>query len=209
MIDERGIERSQMHILQGLTRLRQICDSPAILKEEERFGNYSIKLDEIVREIVENVGNHKALIFSQFLGMLALIREKLEELDIPFAYFDGSTSTNDREKAIQLFQNEETCRVFLISLKAGGIGLNLTAADYVYIVDPWWNPAVEQQAIDRTHRIGQTKNIFAYRLICKDTIEEKMLLLQERKRALASELVADDSAFMKRLTRDDIAFLLS
>ena len=184
MIDERGIERSQMHILQGLTRLRQICDSPAILKEEERFGNYSIKLDEI-------------------------IREKLEELDIPYAYFDGSTSTNDREKAIQQFQNEEKCRVFLISLKAGGIGLNLTAADYVYIVDPWWNPAVEQQAIDRTHRIGQTKNIFAYRLICKDTIEEKMLLLQERKRALASELVADDSAFMKRLTRDDIAFLLS
>ena len=209
MIDERGIERSQMHILQGLTRLRQICDSPAILKEEERFGNYSIKLDEIVREIIENVGNHKALIFSQFLGMLALIREKLEELDIPYAYFDGSTSTNDREKAIQQFQNEEKCRVFLISLKAGGIGLNLTAADYVYIVDPWWNPAVEQQAIDRTHRIGQTKNIFAYRLICKDTIEEKMLLLQERKRALASELVADDSAFMKRLTRDDIAFLLS
>ena len=209
MIDERGIERSQMHILQGLTRLRQICDSPAIIKDEERFGNYSIKLDEIVREINENVGNHKALIFSQFLGMLALIREKLEELNIPYAYFDGSTSTNDREKAIQLFQNDEKCRVFLISLKAGGIGLNLTAADYVYIVDPWWNPAVEQQAIDRTHRIGQTKNIFAYRLICKNTIEEKMLLLQERKRALASELVADDSAFMKRLTRDDIAFLLS
>ena len=209
MIDERGIERSQMHILQGLTRLRQICDSPAIIKDEERFGNYSIKLDEIVREINENVGNHKALIFSQFLGMLALIREKLEELNIPYAYFDGSTSTNDREKAIQLFQNDERCRVFLISLKAGGIGLNLTAADYVYIVDPWWNPAVEQQAIDRTHRIGQTKNIFAYRLICKNTIEEKMLILQERKRALASELVADDSAFMKRLTRDDIAFLLS
>ncbi len=209
MIDEKGIERSQMHILQGLTKLRQICDSPAILKEEEKFGNYSIKLDELVREIIENVGNHKALIFSQFLGMLGLIREELEELDIPYAYFDGSTSSTEREKAIQRFQNDEKCRVFLISLKAGGIGLNLTAADYVYIVDPWWNPAVEQQAIDRTHRIGQTKKIFAYRLICKDTIEEKMLILQERKRALASELVADDSAFLKRLTRDDIAFLLS
>jgi superfamily II DNA or RNA helicase len=209
MIDERGIERSTMHILQGLTKLRQICDSPAILKEEEKFGNYSIKLDELIREIVENVGNHKALVFSQFLGMLALIREKLEELNIPYVYFDGSTTSTDREKAIQEFQNNETCRIFLISLKAGGIGLNLTAADYVYIVDPWWNPAVEQQAIDRTHRIGQTKNIFAYRLICKDTIEEKMLVLQERKRALASELVADDTAFMKRLTRDDIAFLLS
>ncbi len=94
-------------------------------------------------------------------------------------------------------------------MKAGGIGLNLTAADYVYIVDPWWNPAVEQQAIDRTHRIGQTKNIFAYRLICKDTLEEKMLQLQERKRNLANDLVSDDSAFMRRLTKDDIAFLFS
>ena len=141
--------------------------------------------------------------------MLALIRKDLEDKNIPYVYFDGSTSATDREKAIQEFQNNDTCRVFLISLKAGGIGLNLTAADYVYIVDPWWNPAVEQQAIDRTHRIGQTKNIFAYRLICKDTIEEKMLQLQERKRALASELVSDDNAIMKRLTREDIDFLLS
>lgn len=209
MIDEQGIERSQMHILQGLTKLRQICDSPAILNEEQRFPNHSIKMDELTREIQENVGNHKALIFSQFLGMLALVRKDLEEKGIPYVYFDGSTSAADREKAIQEFQNNEECRVFLISLKAGGIGLNLTAADYVYIVDPWWNPAVEQQAIDRTHRIGQTKNIFAYRLICKDTIEEKMLQLQERKRALASELVSDDNAILKRLTREDIEFLLS
>lgn len=209
MIDDRGIERSQMHILSGLTKLRQICDSPAILNEEDRFPNHSIKQEELMREIMENVGNHKALVFSQFLGMLALIRKALEEQGIPYAYFDGSTSSTERERAVQEFQKNEDCRVFLISLKAGGVGLNLTAADYVYIVDPWWNPAVEQQAIDRTHRIGQTKNIFAYRLICKDTIEEKMLLLQERKRALATELVADDSAFLKRLTREDIAFLLS
>ncbi len=209
MIEERGIERSQFHILQGLTKLRQICDSPAILNEEERYHNYSVKQDELSREITENVGNHKALVFSQFLGMLALIRKELEEKGIKYVYFDGSTSATDREKAIQEFQNNEECRVFLISLKAGGIGLNLTAADYVYIVDPWWNPAVEQQAIDRTHRIGQTKNIFAYRLICKDTIEEKMLLLQERKRALASELVSDDNAFLKKLTKEDIAYLLS
>ncbi len=209
MIDERGIERSQMHILSGLTKLRQICDSPAILNEDEKFPNHSIKQEELMREILENVGNHKALVFSQFLGMLALIRKELEAQNIPYSYFDGSTSSTDREKAIQEFQNNEECRVFLISLKAGGVGLNLTAADYVYIVDPWWNPAVEQQAIDRTHRIGQTKNIFAYRLICKDTIEEKMLLLQERKRALASDLVVDDTAFLKKLTRDDIAFLLS
>ena len=209
MIEEQGIERSQMHILQGLTKLRQICDSPAILNEEEKFHNHSVKLDELTREITENVGNHKALVFSQFLGMLALIRTELEKQNIPYAYFDGSTSSKDREKAIQEFQNNDECRVFLISLKAGGIGLNLTAADYVYIVDPWWNPAVEQQAIDRTHRIGQTKNIFAYRLICKDTLEEKILQLQERKRALANDLVSDDNAFMKKLTKDDIAFLFS
>ena len=209
MIDEKGVERSTFHILQGLTKLRQICDSPAILNEAERFHNYSIKLDELTREIMENVGNHKALVFSQFLGMLGLIRKELESKDIPYAYFDGSSSSTERENNIQLFQNNEDCRVFLISLKAGGIGLNLTAADYVYIVDPWWNPAVEQQAIDRTHRIGQTKNIFAYRLICKETIEEKMLILQERKRALASDLVSDDNAFLKRLTKEDIAFLFS
>jgi len=209
MIEERGMERSQMHILQGLTRLRQICDSPAILNEEERFHNYSVKLDELSREITENVGDHKVLVFSQFLGMLALIRTKLEEDKIKHVYFDGSSSSAERERAIQEFQNNPDCRVFLISLKAGGIGLNLTAADYVYIVDPWWNPAVEQQAIDRTHRIGQTKNIFAYRLICKDTLEEKMLQLQERKRNLANDLVSDDSAFMRRLSKDDIAFLFS
>lgn len=209
MIEERGIERSTMHILQGLTRLRQICDSPAILNEEERYHNYSIKMDELTREITENVGDHKALVFSQFLGMLALIRKDLEDKGIPYVYFDGSSTAQERERAIQEFQNNHECRVFLISLKAGGIGLNLTAADYVYIVDPWWNPAVEQQAIDRTHRIGQTKNIFAYRLICKDTIEEKMLTLQERKRALASELVSDDNAILKRLTKEDIAYLLS
>lgn len=209
MIDEKGIERSTLHILQGLTRLRQICDSPAILNEEEKLPNHSVKSEELIREINENVGHHKALVFSQFLGMLAIIRQQLEEADIPYVYFDGSTSATDRAAAIREFQENEDCRVFLISLKAGGVGLNLTAADYVYIVDPWWNPAVEQQAIDRTHRIGQTKNIFAYRLICKDTIEEKMLILQERKKALAADLVADDSAVMKRLTRDDIAFLLS
>jgi len=209
MIDERGMERSQMHILQGLTKLRQICDSPAILNEEEKFHNYSIKLDELSREIIENVGDHKVLVFSQFLGMLGLIRKKLEEEGISYVYFDGSTTSTERERAIQEFQNNHECRVFLISLKAGGIGLNLTAADYVYIVDPWWNPAVEQQAIDRTHRIGQTKNIFAYRLICKETIEEKMLLLQEHKRTLATDLVGDDSAMLKRLTQDDIAFLFS
>jgi superfamily II DNA or RNA helicase len=208
-IEMQGIQKSQLTILQGLMKLRQICDSPAILNETEKFPNHSIKLDELTREIVENIGDHKALVFSQFLGMLGLIREKLTELGIKFEYFDGSTSAPDREKAIQSFQNDDTVRVFLISLKAGGVGLNLTAADYVYIVDPWWNPAVEQQAIDRTHRIGQTKNIFAYRMICKDTIEDKIMQLQEKKRALAKELISDDATFVKTLTREDVEYLFS
>jgi SNF2 family DNA or RNA helicase len=208
-IESQGIQKSQLTILQGLMKLRQICDSPAILNETEKYPNHSIKLDELAREISENIGNHKALVFSQFLGMLALIRSKLTELEIPYAYFDGSTTATDREKAIREFQDNDSCRVFLISLKAGGVGLNLTAADYVYIVDPWWNPAVEQQAIDRTHRIGQTKNIFAYRMICKDSIEDKILLLQDRKRLLAKDLIADDDGFVKSLSREDVEYLFS
>jgi hypothetical protein len=208
-IESQGIQKSQLTILQGLMKLRQICDSPAILNETDKYPNHSIKLDELAREISENIGNHKALIFSQFLGMLALIKEKLVELEIPFAYFDGSTTAVDREKAIREFQDNDSCRVFLISLKAGGVGLNLTAADYVYIVDPWWNPAVEQQAIDRTHRIGQTKNIFAYRMICKDSIEDKILQLQDRKRILAKDLIADDDGFVKSLSREDVEYLFS
>ncbi len=209
VIDQQGIDKSQLTILQGLMKLRQICDSPAILNEEEKQPNHSIKLDELTREIQENIGEHKALIFSQFLGMLGLIKQKLREEGVPFEYFDGSTSINDRQKAIENFQNNDQCRVFLISLKAGGVGLNLTAADYVYIVDPWWNPAVEQQAIDRTHRIGQTKNIFAYRMICIDTIEDKILQLQERKRKLASELISDDVNFVKALSKSDVEYLFS
>jgi non-specific serine/threonine protein kinase len=208
-IETQGIQKSQLTILQGLMKLRQICDSPAILNETDKYPNHSIKLDELAREITENIGDHKALIFSQFLGMLALIRERLKELGVSYEYFDGSTSAVDREKAIQSFQKDDTRRVFLISLKAGGVGLNLTAADYVYIVDPWWNPAVEQQAIDRTHRIGQTKNIFAYRMICKDTIEDKILQLQEKKRVLARDLIADDDGFVKSLTRADVEYLFS
>jgi SNF2 family DNA or RNA helicase len=209
VISEQGIDKSQLTILQGLMKLRQICDSPAIMNEEEKMPNVSVKLDEIGREITENIGNHKALIFSQFLGMLALIKEKLVELGVKFEYFDGSTTATERERAIQSFQNNDEVRVFLISLKAGGVGLNLTAADYVYIVDPWWNPAVEQQAIDRTHRIGQTKNIFAYRMICKDTIEDKIIQLQEKKRNLARDLVTDDSGFVKSLTKEDVEYLFS
>ncbi|WP_298737009.1 DEAD/DEAH box helicase [uncultured Chitinophaga sp.] len=209
VIEDQGMERSQLTILQGLMKLRQICDSPAILNESEQYPNHSVKLHELTREMSENISNHKVLIFSQFLGMLALIKDRLQHLKIPFEYFDGSTSTHERERAIQNFQNNEECRVFLISLKAGGVGLNLTAADYVYIVDPWWNPAVEQQAIDRTHRIGQTKNIFAYRMICKDTVEEKILQLQERKKSLVKDIIADDTGFIKKLTKEDVLYLFS
>lgn len=208
-IEEQGVARSQLTILQGLMKLRQICDSPAILNEDEKFPNHSIKLEELSRELTENTGEHKVLVFSQFLGMLSLIKQQLKKDEIAFEYFDGSTSPGDREKAIQNFQSNDDCRVFLISLKAGGVGLNLTAADYVYIVDPWWNPAVEQQAIDRTHRIGQTKNIFAYRMICKDTIEDKILTLQERKRTLAKELISDDQTFVKSLSKEDVEYLFS
>lgn len=208
-IETQGIHKSQLTILQGLMKLRQICDSPAILNEEEKFDNHSIKLDELSRELTEDMGDHKALVFSQFLGMLALIKARLDKLGIKYEYFDGSTSAPDRQTAIENFQNNDEVRVFLISLKAGGVGLNLTAADYVYIVDPWWNPAVEQQAIDRTHRIGQTKNIFAYRMICKDTIEDKILQLQEKKRALAKDIISDDASFVKALTREDVEYLFS
>jgi non-specific serine/threonine protein kinase len=209
VVENQGIQKSQLTILQGLMKLRQICDSPAIVKEEERYPNVSVKLEELGREITENISNHKALVFSQFLGMLALIKEKMKELGVDYEYFDGSSTVAERERAIQRFQNDDQCRVFLISLKAGGVGLNLTAADYVYIVDPWWNPAVEQQAIDRTHRIGQTKNIFAYRMICTDTVEDKILKLQERKRNLAREVITDDEGFVKTLTKEDVEYLFS
>lgn len=208
MVEEKGIQKSQLSILQGLMKLRQICDSPAILKDEA-YPNESVKLEELTREIAENISDHKALVFSQFLGMLALIKEQLTKLGIDYEYFDGGSTIQERERAIDRFQNDPNCRVFLISLKAGGVGLNLTAADYVYIVDPWWNPAVEQQAIDRTHRIGQTKNIFAYRMICNDTVEDKILKLQDRKRSLAKELISDEEGFVKSLSKDDIAYLFS
>ncbi len=211
VVQDVGIQKSQLTILQGLMKLRQICDSPAIIKEAdgEKYPNVSVKLEELGREISENISNHKALVFSQFLGMLALIKQRLKALGIAYEYFDGSSTAAERERAITNFQNNEECRVFLISLKAGGVGLNLTAADYVYIVDPWWNPAVEQQAIDRTHRIGQTKNIFAYRMICTDTVEDKILKLQEKKRKLASDLITDDEGFVKSLTKEDVDYLFS
>jgi non-specific serine/threonine protein kinase len=204
-----GMGKSSIYILEGLTKLRQICDSPAILNEKESYPNESIKLEELVREIEENTGHHKALVFSQFTSMLQLAAQALQQKNISYLYLDGSTTADKRKKAVRQFQEDDTVRVFLISLKAGGVGLNLTSADYVYLIDPWWNPAVEQQAIDRTHRIGQVKKVFAYRMICKDTIEEKMLSLQEKKKALAAGLLTDEAGFIKKLTKDDVAYLFS
>jgi len=208
-LDTKGLNKSQFSILQGLMRLRQICDSPSIIKGAETTEAHSIKLDELSSQLHSVVGEHKVLVFSQFLGMLSLIREKLTAEGIKFEYFDGSSTTTQRQAAIKNFQEDESTRVFLISLKAGGMGLNLTAADYVYLMDPWWNPAVEQQAIDRTHRIGQTQNIFAYRFICKDTVEEKIMKLKAKKQALVKDIVSDDGKFVKNLSKEDIEYLFT
>jgi superfamily II DNA or RNA helicase len=207
-IAEDGMGKSSIYILEGLTKLRQICDSPAMLKDGE-FPNVSAKLDELVREIEENTGEHKVLVFSQFTSMLGLIREALDSRGIGYLYLDGGVPAEARRESVERFQESPDMRVFLISLKAGGVGLTLTAADYVYLVDPWWNPAAEQQAIDRSHRIGQQKKVFAYRMICKDSVEEKILQLQERKKALAADLVADEGGFVKQLTQEDVAYLFS
>jgi SNF2 family DNA or RNA helicase len=217
-IGEEGMGKSSIYVLEGLTKLRQICDHPALIDGSNdgpsaagpvgRLGA-SAKLEELIREIEENTGHHKALVFSQFTSMLSLIREALDEKGIPYLYLDGSVPAEERNRAVAQFQGEEDTRIFLISLKAGGVGLTLTAADYVYLVDPWWNPAVEQQAIDRSHRIGQDKKVFAYRMICRDTVEEKILQLQERKKGLASDLIADEAGFIKRLTREDVDYLFS
>jgi SNF2-related domain/Helicase conserved C-terminal domain len=208
-IEKEGMAKSGMYILEGLLRLRQICDDPRLVKDKERKPFKGVKIQELVREITENTGDHKMLVFSQFTEMLALIRDELDDNKIKYCYLDGGTSAANRKAQVELFQSSPEIKVFLISLKAGGVGLNLTEADYVYIVDPWWNPAVEQQAIDRTHRIGQKNNIFAYKMICKDSVEEKILLLQEKKLGISKELITEDGAFFKKLTKDDINFLFS
>ncbi len=210
-IAEEGVAKSAFLILEGLNKLRMACDCPSLIKDEDtrRFKSESVKLNELVREMDENAGHHKVLIFSQFLGMLALIKDQLELKGIKHLYLDGNTAAKDRQGLVDSFQNDADIKVFLISLKAGGVGLNLTAADYVYIVDPWWNPAVEDQAIDRTHRIGQKNNIFAYKLICKDTIEEKIHQLQQKKKKLAKEIVSEEASFIKKLTKDDVEWLLT
>ena len=203
-IEETGVAKSKFMVLEALTRLRQICDSPALLNDESIGVANSIKIQEIVSHITDKTANHKLLIFSQFTSMLALLKSELEKLNIDYEYLDGKSNTKQRENSVHRFQNEPDLRVFLISLKAGGTGLNLTAADYVYILDPWWNPAVENQAIDRIYRIGQDKKVFAYRMICKNTVEEKILDLQAKKKKIATDIIRTDENIMKSLSVNDI-----
>jgi SNF2 family DNA or RNA helicase len=151
--------------------------------------------------------DHKALVFSQFTSLLAILRDRLDTAKTPYAYLDGRT--RDRQAHVEQFQNDPNVKLFLISLKAGGLGLNLHAAEYVYLLDPWWNPAVETQAIDRAHRIGQTRQVFAYRLIARDTVEEKVLELQKSKRDLADAIISADNSMLHNLTREDLELLLS
>ena len=200
------LEASRMHVLQGLTKLRQICNTPALLSDHEYYGNQSAKLDELITQILKLEGEHKVLVFSQFVGMLELIRERLDQETIKYAYLTGQT--RKRQEQVEAFQEDEETRVFLISLKAGGTGLNLTEAEYVFIVDPWWNPAVENQAIDRAYRIGQTNKVIVLRMITPHTIEEKILELQDRKKKLAENLIHTESGFFKQLTKNDLMKLV-
>ena len=150
---------------------------------------------------------HKALIFSQFVETLKLVRAELDARKLTYAYLDGKTQA--RQVQVDQFQNDPSIPFFLISLKAGGVGLNLTAADYVIHLDPWWNPAVEMQAADRTHRIGQDKPVFIYKFIARDTVEEKILQLQERKKDLVEQLISAEGSFFKSITPEDVNVLFS
>ena len=204
ILDAEGMNDARMRILEGLLRLRQICNHPKLVEPATRAA--SGKFDSLLETLETlHAEGHKALVFSQFVQMLTLLRTALDSRKIPYAYLDGQTK--DRQKRVDEFQNTPSLPFFLISLKAGGVGLNLTAADYVIHIDPWWNPAVEMQATDRTHRIGQDKPVFVYKMITKDTVEEKILLLQDRKRELVSQLISTEGSFFKSLTRSDIESL--
>jgi SNF2 family DNA or RNA helicase len=206
-VRERGLSRVKILVLEALLRLRQAACHPGLL-DPSREPEPSAKLDFLLPQLAEVLdAGHKALVFSQFTSFLAILRHRLDGQQIPYAYLDGRT--RDRAERVARFQTDPACNLFLISLKAGGLGLNLTAAGYVYLLDPWWNPAVEAQAIDRAHRIGQTRQVFAYRIVAKDTVEEKILLLQHSKRQLADAIVTADDSLLRRLTRDDLELLLS
>ena len=206
-IGVQGLGKSKILVLEALLRLRQAACHPALVDRghvEEPCAKHDLLLPQLSEVLAEG---HKALVFSQFTSFLALLRRQLDATGVPYLYLDGKT--RNRQELVEEFQSEKGRPLFLISLKAGGLGLNLTAADYVYLLDPWWNPAVEAQAVDRAHRIGQTRTVFAYRLVARDTVEEKILELQAGKRALADAIVQADESLMASLSREDLALLLS
>jgi non-specific serine/threonine protein kinase len=201
-VEKEGISKSRLKILEALTFLRQIACHPAILDDSvdlEESGKFQL-LEEMLEDILQE--GHKVLIFSQFVRFLALIRKLMDKRDWKYEYMDGST--RKREKHIRNFQEQSEIKAFLISLKAGGLGLNLTAADYVIHLDPWWNPAVEQQATDRAHRIGQENPVFVYKYIMKNSVEEKILHLQEKKKELSDQLIVSEKGIIKKLTAEDL-----
>ncbi|MEX2141207.1 MAG: DEAD/DEAH box helicase [Pirellulales bacterium] len=206
-IKDVGLAKSKIHVLEALLRLRQAACHPALI-DKGKSKLPSAKLETLLEQLGEVLDEgHKALVFSQFTSLLAIVRKELDQRKLTYEYLDGKT--RDRKSKVERFQSDPDCRLFLISLKAGGQGLNLTAADYVFILDPWWNPAVEAQAVDRAHRIGQTNPVFAYRLIAQDTVEEKILQLQGEKRKLAEAIVSADENLLRTLTADDLQMLLS
>lgn len=204
-LEDGTFAKTQIQVLQGLIKLRQIANHPIMIDKD--YEGDSGKFEDVVHTL-NNVldGGHKVLIFSQFVKQLSIYRDHFDRVGIPYVYLDGATQ--NRGDVVKQFQEDEKTRVFLISIKAGGVGLNLTEADYVFILDPWWNPAVEQQAIDRTHRIGQTKNVFIYKFITKDSVEEKILALQQRKLSLSRALITTEESFIKSLTAEDIKEIL-
>jgi SNF2 family DNA or RNA helicase len=206
-IAKHGLARSKIHVLEALLRLRQAACHPALVAP--RYAALpSAKLEALHAQLDEVVAaSHKALVFSQFTELLGLVRKGLDERGIPYAYLDGRT--RDRKACVERFQRDPDCPLFLISLKAGGLGLNLTAAEYVFLLDPWWNPAVEAQAIDRAHRIGQERPVFAYRLIAQGTVEEKILELQASKRRLVEAVIGEDTGGLASLTAGDLERLFS
>jgi len=206
-VQAQGLGRSKMHVLEALLRLRQAACHPGLL-DAKRVGEPSAKLDVLMDQLNDlQEEGHKALVFSQFTSLLAIVRKRLDDAGVKYAYLDGAT--RNRQARVDEFQNDPDCGLFLISLKAGGLGLNLTAAEYVFLLDPWWNPAVEAQAVDRAHRIGQTRPVFAYRLIARDTVEEKVLELQKTKRALADAILGEDNSLIRDLKKEDLELLLS
>jgi SNF2 family DNA or RNA helicase len=206
-IARNGLGRSKMQVLEALLRLRQAACHPGLI-DPKRVGEPSAKFDVLLPQLTEVVDEgHKALVFSQFTSFLALLRDRLDREGIVYEYLDGQT--RDRAERVERFNADPDCRLFLISLKAGGVGLNLTSAEYVFLLDPWWNPAVESQAIDRAHRIGQTRHVFAYRLIAQNTVEEKVAELQQSKREVADAILTADPALIRNLSADDLEWLLS